>query len=627
MLTVTCQNTDKTLAFAAKELEKYLSAMGYTGGGNMSLGLFADFGMTATVADPYMDDEYAIAFDGESGTVAGSNPRSVLFGVYRFLEACGARWPRPGEDGALLPPLSALPAVTCRTAADKRHRAVCIEGAVSIEHVLDMIDWMPKMGYNAYFIQFRSAYHFFERWYSHEKSPYKEGEAFDENMAVSYTKRIKAATKERGLLLHGVGHGWTCEPFGIPNKGWFEMDEKDIPPAYLDVCALVNGKREVWKGAPINTNLCYSRADVRSTMVEGVVDYLKENPETDALHFWLGDYYNNTCECEECRKFPLSDFYVKMLNEMDARLTEEGITSKVVFLIYYDLMTPPVLERIQNPDRFIMMFAPISRTFADSFPSGFAVKDIPAYEINNFKNPASVDENLAYLWQWEQLFHGDTFDFDYHLMWDHIIDAGGEGVARVMSTDIKHMDALGLHGLVNCQLQRNAFPTSIAMAVTGRTLWDTKTEFEDVKNDLYTAAFGEAYMPAVRDYLATVTRCFPAGVIRFRKPMKRADFIALMEEGIATMDAFAPTLEEGMACENPCHRKSFLLLDLHRRLYTPVAKALIEKAKGNEADWRAQLAEAIDLAYKEEDTLAPVLDCYHFDSVLSGRVNLGGLTD
>ena len=35
------------------------------------------------------DDRIHVAVDGLSGVIAGSNPRSVLMGVYRYLEGAG----------------------------------------------------------------------------------------------------------------------------------------------------------------------------------------------------------------------------------------------------------------------------------------------------------------------------------------------------------------------------------------------------------------------------------------------------------------------------------------------------------------------------------------------------------
>src|SRR5438477_193048 len=91
-------------------------------------------------------------------------------------------WPRPswpgisrcwpGPDGESLPRVDlAASAVRVAEAASYRHRGICIEGAVSYEHVRDVVDWMPKVGLNAYFVQFREGYTFFERWYAHRGNP------------------------------------------------------------------------------------------------------------------------------------------------------------------------------------------------------------------------------------------------------------------------------------------------------------------------------------------------------------------------------------------------------------------------------------------------------------------------
>ena len=105
--------------------------------------------------------------------------------------------------------------------------------------------------------------------------------------------------------------------------------------------------------------------------------------------------------------------------------------------------------------------------------------------------PIFVDENLSYLCEWENFFDGDTIDFDYHLMWDHILDAGGEGIARVIHDDIINFESLGMNGYISCQLQRNAFPTSVAMTVMGKTLWSSKTDFDATRKKLYANSFGE----------------------------------------------------------------------------------------------------------------------------------------
>ena len=81
-------------------------------------------------------------------------------------------------------------------------------------------------------------------------------------------------------------------------------------------------------------NLCYSNPKVREIITDEIVDYLKNHPWINALHFWLADGSNNNCECDECKKALPSDFYVKMLNELDAKLSAADLSTKIVFLIY-----------------------------------------------------------------------------------------------------------------------------------------------------------------------------------------------------------------------------------------------------------------------------------------------------
>ena len=86
---------------------------------------------------------------------------------------------------------------------------------------------MPKVGFNGYFIQFREAHTFFDRWYSHEANPYLEGEHITVDEARELHRRSRSPrSRSADLLYHAVGHGWTCEPFGISGLGWEAAEER-----------------------------------------------------------------------------------------------------------------------------------------------------------------------------------------------------------------------------------------------------------------------------------------------------------------------------------------------------------------------------------------------------------------
>jgi hypothetical protein len=111
-----------------------------------------------------LNDEIIIDVKENIGIISGSNPRSVLIAAYRFLEEAGCRWVSPGEKGEILP-FKDICDITVNVSekASYRHRGICIEGTVSYENIRDMLDWMPKVGFNSYFIQFRGAYVFLKK--------------------------------------------------------------------------------------------------------------------------------------------------------------------------------------------------------------------------------------------------------------------------------------------------------------------------------------------------------------------------------------------------------------------------------------------------------------------------------
>ena len=101
--------------YAAEELKKYLRMMmPYCGeimitydpeaAEGFRLGVMADFGLdTSEASDIKLDDIVHIDTDEKGGIIAGSNPRSVLLAVYRYLTINGCRWLFPGIDGEMIP--------------------------------------------------------------------------------------------------------------------------------------------------------------------------------------------------------------------------------------------------------------------------------------------------------------------------------------------------------------------------------------------------------------------------------------------------------------------------------------------------------------------------------------------
>lgn len=609
--------------FAMCELNKYLEILDVNA--EIKLGLLSDFGYDIQVEDPFFDDAFAISVKDKCGHIAGSNERSILFGVYRLFEEWGIDWIKPGPFGTHYPEKCDAKDVIIVEKAAKRHRIMCIEGACSIENCLDMIEWLPKRCFNGYYIQFDNAFIFFERWYAHRRNPYKEPEEFTVEKSYEYVKQMTEEIKKRGLLLHRMGHGWTCEPFGVPNMGWDPVDPATIPKEFNDICALVKGERKCWKDIPVRTQLCYSNPYVQKTMVDAVLKYVHENPETDVVHFWLGDDINNTCECEECTKLHYSDYYVNILNQITEEFVKEGIDKKVVFSTGYNKQCPPKEIKLKHPDRAIMMFAPITRTYGESFPKEFKIKTSHEYKVNGFDCPTSVDENLAMVYNWEQYTDADYVDFDYHLMWDHLLDAGGECISRVIYEDIRNFDSLGFNGYISCQLQRNAFPTSLAMTVMGKVLWNDDVDFDGIRRKLYAASFGEKSVESLCDYFAILSQAFNPGVLRSQTPKAPEIFRNDMEAALKAMVDFENYIDAHLEVADEVHKNSWELLKIHKAIYYWVGMSALAKLDENKALADEYHKTVKQIIFENEDKIQSVYDCMHGESVTDYRINMKGM--
>jgi hypothetical protein len=611
---------EPTIRFAAEELKKYLDKMLVPESeAVIQLGLFEDFDVLkadslkwlSDVPDKDYDDAVYISVKSGRGIIAGINPRSVLLAVYRFLSDSGCRWLRPGRDGEYIPRVS-LEDLSSETAEKPsyRHRGICIEGANSYENIKNIIDWAPKLGFNSYFFQFREAFTFFNRWYSHENNPLKEPEPFTVEDARRYVAMGAKGLEKRGMLHHAVGHGWTCEPFGIPGLEW-KAEETEISDDIRIMLAEVNGKRELWHGVALNTNLCYSNEKARKTVTEAIADYLTEHPEVDVLHFWLADGTNNQCECENCSQTRPSDYYVMMLNELDELLTKREIERKIVFLIYVDLLWPPERERIKNPDRFIMMFAPISRTYNSAFDTKNPILPLPPYIRNKCTFPTSVEGNLAFLKAWQELFQGDSFDFDYHFMWAHFRDPGYYNIADILHKDIQNLVNIGLNGFISCQTQRAFFPTGLGMYTMGKTLWNRDLDFDSIKEEYFSAAYGKDGS-LVSEYLRKLSVLFLTVRTMHEDNADRGK----VEKGISEIKTaiadFAPVIDRNLAAEDKCIRDSWEYLKVHKEICSNMADIYRAALEGD----KKKAAEIWDktkrLVQEKEDELQTVLDVYLF---------------
>lgn len=617
-----------TLEFAKSELNKYLNLMGLNK--KPEIDIVCDIGKLKNIFNgnscilENWDDGFIIDVSSFEGSITGTNPRSVLLGVYEYLTYLGCRFLKPGEEGEYIPEID-NDRTDCRLMkkADYRHRGICIEGAVSLEHVLNMIDWAPKMGFNSYFIQFFEGHTFFERWYRHTGNEVLKPVEYTRENSALFFRQIVDEIKKRDMILHAVGHGWTCESMGYPSVGWDVVDNNKIPDETRKHLALIKNKREFFEGIPLNTNLCYSQEVVKDSLLKQIVSYLKTHNEVDVLHIWLADNFNNFCECEDCMELTPADHYVEILNEIDRKLTEYNIQTKIAFLIYYELLWTPKTKRIINKDRFIMMFAPITRTYTKPYLENGDAPDIQnlepvKFEHNKIKCPSDIESNLKFLFNWQELFEGDSFAFDYHMMWDLYRDYSNMALSKILHKDIKALKKLGLNGNISCQVQRSFFPNGICMYIMGRTLFDSSLSYSQITEDYFISAYGQC-SDIAKEYLDKISLLVPHKYMRYEIPMTDKNTAANFEKGITLVREYRKIFQNNIGSLTHSRKKMLEILIASTEIFEELFLLFKMKACGVPKDdimdlWNI-LAKKLD---SREMQLSDVVDIYYFKMISKG---------
>ena len=596
------------------------------------LGLLKDFGLsTEDVQDPVIEDVIDIHIEQGGGYIAGSNARSILQGVYIYLKSAGCMWVRPGVEGEYIPKkdLSGH-SFTYRKKADYVFRGQCSEGAISYEHLRDMIYWLPKVGMNMFMNEGRVPFNYMHRWYDHVSNLERyEGNPSNYDAMLQYIDRVEADMLKTGVQYHNMGHGWMFEEFGLKNGNNLTMDG-DIKEENKQYLALFRGKREFVDGVPFYTNLCYSNPKARQKLVDFWVKYALEKPYVDYFHVWLADGINCLCECEECRKYEISDLYVQLLNEIDEALTAIGSKARLVFILYKETIRPPKDLKINNPNRYMLLYAR-GGNYENIYTLEKFEGEEPTYVHNKMVVPSSA---LANKWRddWKRKA-GKTLSctYEYRFYMDHYCDPGYMQVARETHRDMKFLRKMDFDGCMSDLTLRCFMPTGLPVAIMGETLFDSSLDFESYCKDYFHAAFGKDGAKC-REYLEKMSELFSPNLLRHNVKVGSREEEGFMEvkvyddswysnpkaaEGFlqvpALIEAFMPVIETNRKGSNICHNKSWDYLRYHAHIAGEMSKAYLAGAQGNmkkAGEIYLQLQNWISV---HEMEIAPVFDLHLFD--------------
>lgn len=599
MLTIHKLRSDSAIDYAAEELKKYLRMMmPECGEINISyapeatdgfrLGLLEDLGLPNEAEDPVLDDIIHIDTTPEGGILAGSNPRSVLFAVYRFLRENGCRWLYPGVDGDYVP-MQDIHGVQYRKAADHRIRGFCDEGSVSQTNMLECIEFYPKLELNTFAIEWFIPMGYYNRYYAH---PYNEEnripEDANETQVTQWRRQCEVEINRRGLIIPAIGHGWTCRAFGFPanNNTKNSYDLRDFAEADKSVLAMLEGKRDFYKNVPIYTQVCLSRQDVRDKITDEIVAYAEKHSNMTFLRISMADGSKNHCECPECSKLRPADWYWTMLNEADAKLTAKNLQTRLTFSSYMDTFFAPEKVRIQNPKRFMMTYAPISRDYQSSITEDSVIPEPIPYVRNKWQTPATTEEAFALLKEYQKIWKGTICNFEYHFWRHQFLDPGGISLAKRLYEDVRSMKVMGIHGTMEDGSQRSAFPNCFPTYIYAETLMNRDCGFDAILEDYFSHIYGKEWQGVYR-LLKEISDTFDFGCMEGVKSKDKRISDFYDPERVPQLEKLYELAAQERAMANkhlnmPCRPQtvSWRLLLRHAEFCERFADIMIAKAKG-----------------------------------------------
>jgi len=385
-----------------------------------------------------------------------------------------------------------------------------------------------------------------------------------------------------------MGHGWTADPFGLntENRKLWTDGFLQLPEETRQYLALRDGKRELYLNDPQLTNLCMSNPEVRRRMAEAVADYADRHRNVTYLHVWLADGFTNHCECEECAKMRPSDWYLMIMNEIDMRLTEKKLDTRIVFIAYVDTMFAPEKITIQNPRRFSLMYAPVYRYYTSGITKDSRLPPPAPYLRNRWERDFTTEGNFAHIPAWKKTWKGPYITYEYHFWFHQCYDPGQINLARRIHEDVRGLKEWDFQGFIEDGSQRSAFPSGFALYVYAETLMDTKKSFEEMEEDYFSHCYGSLWRE-VKDYFYEISHAFDFSFMEGEKSIDRTvskyynPAVAKKFAAVPQICAEGRALAERLSGETRPQAVSRRLLQLHTELCEGYAAFMYEKALGH----------------------------------------------
>lgn len=391
----------------------------------------------------------------------GGNDRSVIYSVYTFLNKIGCQWFSPefsffegrSQKIPFIPELKYEQTNDLIENPAFSYRKLYVEEGIThtIDNLIQLIDWMPKLKFNTLVIPIDYQGRGLVKW-------------------DNWREKLTPQLEKRGIIIEVGGHGYQNFLNAQMNDGKLFEDNPE------------------WFGEDISGNrskekryvFCTSSDSAVKYIHNSVLSYLKERPEIDIFDFWPPDGAQ-WCNCEKCRVSSPTDRHLAFVSSTAKFLKEKLPNLKLECLAYSSYVAPPKNEKLNK--LVLLDFCPINQSFESQI-----------YEEDHSNNKIYKE----YLLQWFDIFEGDISIYSYYrkYTWFSLPNI----IPHYIQNDLKYYKKLGVKGISIYSEPGDWFTYGPNYYVLGHLAQNPDISVEKLMRDYSKGVFHEASDAALTVY-------------------------------------------------------------------------------------------------------------------------------
>ena len=304
---------------------------------------------------------------------------------------------------------------------------------------------------------------------------------------------------------------------------------------------------------------------------EAVVEYAVDHPEVDLLHVWLNGPTAaiTNANARICRQRLPADWYVTLLQQLDAALSARGCAMRIVFFGLFRSALGAERRRAGLAARAFDLYVPNSLS-GPPLDAGVqaARPSRPSCNEITARSHRYRGEFLSFLQGWQRCFTGDSVLFRVLPDGIHRLPCSTSmRWQRLIHGNIRQLRPWALDGLISCQFQRVFFPVGVAMYVMGQTLWDDTVDLDALLDDYFYAACG-ADSALCKEFLKVSAEELQH-IVSFGETLSIVPGAAAHLVRLRNMlSDFAKVVERNLFLQEQCHARSWHYLRWYLRLFT-----------------------------------------------------------